>query len=282
MTKKPMRVIEGNAKPNEAFWVIRDAAETESGETEIEFFGPISEFSWFGDEITPKMFKDDLYAKGGGKPVTLLIHSPGGDVFAASVIRSIIQDYPGKIIADIVGLAASAATIVVTGADYIRMRESATMMIHDPSSLVWGTIEEIKQMLDILKTIKNGIIDTYQTRTGLEPEKLAKMMTDETWMTAREAMNLGFVDEVMTGSSVKQKLPVFSSFLNVYEHAPTALLEGTDPQPLPDSPLPSEGEGKEEGSETNVPPELETSGQPDTDAGEREVEELRDYLQIFG
>jgi ATP-dependent Clp protease protease subunit len=280
MTKKPMRVIEGNAKPHDPFWVIRDAAETESGETEIEFFGPISEFSWFGDEITPKLFKDQLNEKGAGNPVRLLIHSPGGDVFAASVIRSVIQDYVGKVTADIVGLAASAATIVIQGADKILMRESATMMIHDPSSLVWGTIDEIKKMLDILKTVKSGIIDTYQTRTGLEPEKLAKMMTDETWMTAREAKDLGFVDEVVTGPSVKQALPAFSSYLNVYEHAPAALLEETPPS-IPSQP--SVGEGSDEGNdETNVPPELEPSGQPDTDAGEREVAELRDYLHIFG
>lgn len=229
MDKMPIRVIEGSAKPHEPFWRFRDAAESESGEVELEFFGPISEFPWWGDEITPAMFKQQLNEKGGGGPVTLLVNSPGGEVIAASVIRSILQEYPGQVTADIVGLAASAATIVITGADYIRMRESALLMIHDPSGMAWGTIDEIKQFLEVLKTVKDSIISTYQTKTGLEPGKLAKMMTDETWLTAKEAKDLGFVDQVVTGSIKKAQNIAnsvgFTNCLSNYRHVPAALLE---------------------------------------------------------
>jgi len=225
--REPMRVIEGTAKPHEPFWRFRNAAESESGEVEMELFGPISEYSWWGDEITPQMFKDELNAKGKGQPVTLLVNSPGGEVIAASVIRSIIQEYPGKVTADIIGLAASAATIVITGADHIRMRESALFMIHDPSGITWGTIDEIKQFLDILKTVKDTIVDTYQTKTGMKSEKLAKMMTDETWMTAREAKDYGFIDEVVKGSIKKvpaNLIPAgFVNCLSHYVNVPAAL-----------------------------------------------------------
>lgn len=224
MKSEPIRVIEGTARPHEAFWRFRNAAESESGEVELEFDGPISEYSWWGDEVTPKMFKDELYSKGGGKPVTLLVNSPGGEVIAASVIRSILQEYPGRVTADIIGLAASAATIVVTGAEHIRMRESALFMIHDPSGLTYGTIDEIKQFLDLLKTVKDTIIGTYQTKTGMEPAKLSKMMTDETWMTAREAKDLGFVDEVVKGSIKKSQPPAgFANCLSQYLNVPAAL-----------------------------------------------------------
>jgi ATP-dependent Clp protease, protease subunit len=197
---KPIRVIEGNAKPFEPFWTFRNAADGESGETELEFNGPISEFSWLGDEITPKKFKDDLYKFGAGGPVTVLMNSEGGEVFAASAIRSTLQEYPGKVTVDIIGLAASAATIVMTGADHVRIRESAWMMIHDPSTIAWGNIDDFKAVIDVLKTIKDGIVDSYETKTKIAKDKLSKMMSDVTWMTARQAVDLGFADEVVTGS----------------------------------------------------------------------------------
>lgn len=219
----PMRVIEGTAQPHTAFWRILDAAESESGEAEVEFNGPISEYSWWGDEITPKMFKDELHAKGKGGPVTVKINSPGGEVIAASVIRSILQDYPGRVTADIVGLAASAATIVVTGADVVRMRESALMMIHDPSSIAWGTIDEIKKCLEVLKTVKDVIISVYQAKTGMDPAKLGKMMSSETWMTAQQAKEWGFVDEISAGSA--KPMMGFANCLQQYVHVPASLAE---------------------------------------------------------
>lgn len=228
MKREPIRVIQGTAKPHEPFWRFRDAAESESGDVELEFFGPISEYAWWGDEITPAAFKEELNKKGAGKPVTLFINSPGGEVIAASVIRSILQEYSGSITADIVGLAASAATVMVTGADRIRMRESALFMIHDPSGIAFGNIDEIKSFLDILKTVKDSIVDTYQTKTGLDREKLAKMMTDETWLTAREAKDLGFIDEVVTGSTKKPSaLSIPAGFVNCishYSHVPVDLI----------------------------------------------------------
>jgi ATP-dependent Clp protease protease subunit len=225
--RDPIRVIQGTAKPHEPFWNFRNAAESESGEVELEFFGPISEYAWWGDEVTPAAFKNELNQKGAGKPVTVLVNSSGGEVIAASVIRSILQEYSGAVTADIVGLAASAATIVVTGADRIRMRESALFMIHDPSGLAYGNIDEIKTFLDILKTVKDTIVDTYQTKTGLDRDKLAKLMTDETWMTAREAKELGFIDEVVSGSLKKPSaMNMSAGFINClsnYMHVPEAL-----------------------------------------------------------
>lgn len=225
--REPIRVIEGTSKPHEPFWRFRDQAENDSGDVELEFFGPISEYSWWGDEVTPELFKQELNSKGAGKPITLLVNSPGGEVVAASVIRSILQEYSGMVTADIVGLAASAATVVVTGADRIRMRESALFMVHDPSGIAWGNIDEIKSFLGVLKTVKDVIIDTYQTKTGLDREKLAKMMSDETWLTAREAKDFGFIDEVVTGSTKKPKamaIPAgFTNCLSTYMHVPEAL-----------------------------------------------------------
>jgi ATP-dependent Clp protease protease subunit len=199
----------------------------EGEEPEMELYGFISEYSWYEDDITPKMFKEDLANKGGGKPIRIRIHSGGGDVFAASVMKAAIVEYPGKVTVQIDGMCASAATIVAMAGDMIRMQESAYMMIHDPWTFWMGNIEELKTVLAEMKTIKEGIIDAYETRTGLARDKLSKMMTAETWMTAREAWDLGFIDEVIAGSGQKKPAGFKNVFLN-YVNVPAALLAQTN------------------------------------------------------
>lgn len=229
---EPRRCFKGEMQPHEPFWRFRNV--NEGAEPEMELYGFISEYSWFEDEITPKMFKDDLYRVGQGGPITIRIDSPGGDVFAASVIRSTIVDYPGHVTTRIDGLCASAATFVALAGNKVMMQDTAFFMIHDPGALVWGTIEDLKAMLDILKTIKNGIIDAYTAKTKLDQEKLAKMMTDETWLSAKEAKAIGFVDEVIGGandlmfSNLAGRAAITNALCN-YRNVPAPLMELLDP-----------------------------------------------------
>lgn len=199
--REPMRVMEGTARPHEPFWQVRDAAASESGEAEVEFYGGISEYSWWGDDITPAKFKEDLHRVGQGGPVTVRINSPGGEVFAASVIRSMIMEYPGRVTTRIDGLCASAATLVALAGSVVKMQDSGFFMIHEPWMWTYGTVDELKTAMEMLKTIRSGIVDTYANKTHLEHEKLAKLMAAETWMSAREACELGFVDEVITAKT---------------------------------------------------------------------------------
>jgi ATP-dependent Clp protease, protease subunit len=255
----PLRVIEGTDEPYAPFWVFRDAAESQSGEAELEFFGPISQYSWLGDEITPAKFKKDLYAVGKNGPITVLLNSPGGEVVAASVIRTLLQEYPGRVTVDIIGLAASAATIVATGADYVRMRESAYWMIHDPSTVGWGNIEDFKKILSALVAIKDGIIDVYATRTGLSREKLSRLMSDETWLSAKEAKDRGFIDEVVTASLAKPgknlaagQIPGVANCLGMYRNVPAGLLESLTAQaPAVEQPAVIDAPKTPAGSETS-------------------------------
>lgn len=230
--QEPIRLFDGPHKPHEAFWHIKNQ---EGAEPEIELYGYISEYSWWDDDITPAMFKDDLNKAGQGGPVTVRINSGGGDVFAASVMRSILVEYPGKVTVRVDGLAASAATVVATAGDVVRMQDTAYWMIHDPIGLAWGNIEELKQMLDTLKTVKNGILDAYQTRTGMNREKLSKMMTDETWFSASEAKEVGFIDEVIgekapkAVESVMDRAAILNSLRN-YRNVPEGLLGELSPE----------------------------------------------------
>jgi len=227
----PIRCFNGNAKPHEPFWVFRDAAQTESGETELEVYGPISEFSWWGDEVTPKIFKDELYTKGANGPVTVRLNSYGGDLIAASVMAATLRDYPGKTTVKVDGVAASAAVMLAIAGDRTLIQASAYMMIHNPMVGIMGYygVEDLKGLIDELKTITNGIVEGYQAKTKMEAEKIAKLMNDTTWMTASEAVALGFADEVLTGSTkaaAQQKTAEFVNILKTtYVNVPRALLE---------------------------------------------------------
>lgn len=227
MAKKlPIRIIEGTAKPHEPFWHWRNAAEQDGPEPELEFYGFISEYSWWEDDITPQLFKDQLYKNGAGGPVTIRMNSGGGDMIAASVIRSTIMEYPGKVTVRIDGLAASAATYVAMAGDLVRMQDTAYFMIHDPWTVAIGNEDELKACIDMLKSLKSGIVDAYIAKTQLPASKLAKMMSDETWMSANEAKTLGFIDEVIS-SNAKKSL-ASAAFLNAvsdhYVNVPAALL----------------------------------------------------------
>lgn len=282
----PVRIFEGTAKPHEPFWTLRNAAESESGTPEIEFYGTISEFSWFEDDITPAMFKADLNRIGGGGPVTVRIHSGGGDVFAASAIRAILMEYPGAVTTRIDGLCASAATYVATAGDQVLIQDSAFFMIHDPWTIAWGGVDDLKAAINLLKTIKDGIIDVYQGKTHLGEDELARMMANETWMTAQQALEYGFVDEVVREPRAKAKAaPAILNCLRNYSHVPAELFADniaeddggtTEAEMVEDVP----GEGAEEIAEpvTEEAPEPAANG----DRADEDARQLRDYLEVFG
>jgi ATP-dependent Clp protease, protease subunit len=223
---KPIRCFDGSAKPHEPFW---QWVNVESDQPELELYGVISEYSWFEDEVTPKNFKRDLYANGKGGPIKVRIDSPGGDVIAASTIRSIMSEYPGEITVQIDGMAASAAVIIAISASKVQIMDSAYMMIHDPAVLVFGAmldIETLKSLHDSLTSIKDGIVPAYAARTGLSENQIANMMTRETWMSAREAVEYKFADEIITGGQKAKGIQnvAYVNALTSYENVPHELL----------------------------------------------------------
>ncbi len=224
-TRQPIRVIEGKAKPYERFWVARPA--NQSGDpAEIDFFGYISEYSWMGDEITPQMFKDDLARVGQGGPITIRIHSGGGDMFAAAAIRAMLVDYPGQITVKIMGLAASAAVAIALAGDEIQIFDTAYMMIHHPGYQLiigWITADWMRREAENLDLFSEGLINAYAARTGLDRAKLTQMMDAETWMTAQQAADLGFADKVIIGGPPPASLA--ASTLQGFAHVPAALIQ---------------------------------------------------------
>jgi len=210
----PIRCFEGNSKPHEPFWTFRNA---ESPEPELELYGYISEYSWFDDDITPAMFKADLYEKGQGKPIKIKINSYGGDMIAASLMHSMIRDYPGKVKVVIDGVAASAATIVAVAGDEVEIRNQGYFMIHDPSIvffLAQINLEEMSRLTDSLQAAKDGILNAYERKTGLSRTRLSKLMSEETWMDANRAVDLGFVDRIIDDTEKKLYIPEDAAMIN--------------------------------------------------------------------
>jgi ATP-dependent Clp protease protease subunit len=259
------RCFEGKAQPGEPFWTFRAVEET-GGEAEVEFFGIISEWSWLDDDISPKKFKDELMRMGNGGPVTVRIDSPGGDPIAASAIASIIAGYPGQVTAQIEGQASSSAVVVALAASRVRIMDSAYMMIHDPKVNVFMAaldVETMKSLIAALESVKAGMVQSYAARTGQDTEKVAKMMTATTWMSAQEAIDLHFADEIVPAKQ-KKRARQFESLLKTYEHVPAALLNMADDQP-------DEGSQAAPGGAEGEPAEPGTQERPDPLAGLRQA-----------
>lgn len=136
-------------------------------------------------------------ASVGGADITVRVNSPGGVVMEGAAILAALQQHPGKVTAVIEGVAASAASLLVMGADTIQIAPAAMMMIHDPSMITIGTAQDHRQSATALEAMAGTYAAAYAARSGQSVETVRQMMRDETWMTADEAVALGFGDEVL-------------------------------------------------------------------------------------
>ena len=186
----------------------------ETSETELCFEGPISSSTWYGDELTPALFKDELNKHPGN--LTVWISSPGGDVFAASQIYTMLKNHKGRITVKIDSLAASAASVVAMAGDETLIAPTALMMIHDPSTCAMGNKADMEKAIILLDEVKESIINAYETKSHLSRNKIAKLMSDETWLNAKKAHEMGFVDGILFADN-KKSVPEKENELNEEE-----------------------------------------------------------------
>ena len=180
------------------FWKWRNQAEAGTAPEERTLFlnGTIAEESWFDDDVTPQLFKDELNAGSGD--ITVWINSPGGDCVAAAQIYNMLSNYKGKVTVKIDGIAASAASVIAMAGDTVLVSPVSMLMIHNPATIAWGDHAEMQKAIDMLSEVKESIINAYVLKTGLSRPKLSHLMDAETWMDANKAVELGFADEIMT------------------------------------------------------------------------------------
>ncbi len=157
--------------------------------------GEISDETWYGDEVTPKMFKEEL--QDGEGDITIWINSPGGDVFAAAQIYNMLMDYKGNVTVKIDGLAASAASVIAMAGTEVQMSPVAMMMIHNPATIAIGDSSEMKKAIDMLDEVKESIMNAYEIKTGLSRSRISHLMDAESWFNAKKAVELGFADKLL-------------------------------------------------------------------------------------
>lgn len=200
------------------FWAWKNLAdEGQPEERVLELYGTIAEESWFDDDITPRMFKDELNAGSGD--ITVWINSPGGDCVAASQIYSMLMDYKGNVTVKIDGIAASAASVIAMAGTKVLMAPTALMMIHNPMTAAFGDHEDMQKAIEMLNEVKESIINAYEIRTNLSRAKLSHLMSSETWMNAKKAIELGFADDILTDEKTVADVPAFAFSSKAVEEA---------------------------------------------------------------
>lgn len=187
--------------------------------------------AWFGISIA--MMAEELSAANGA-PVCLYINSPGGDVFEASGIATLIAEYPAKVTARVIGCAASSATRIALSAATVEMSESAFFMIHNASTIGYGDKRDFEKTSGLLALADQTIAADYAKKTGMKPDALLALMDEETWYTAETAKAAGFVDLIVSNSQTPAATPENGLSqawnLSAYKNAPK--VEPTAPAAL--------------------------------------------------
>lgn len=196
---------------NKRFWEFKNFTDTTA---DLYIYGEISDYSWWGDEVTPKQFADDLEEVKNVDTINVRINSVGGDVFAAHAIYSLLKSAKPQIMVYIDGLAASAATVIMMAGDKIMMPPNAMIMIHNPWTIARGETKDFEKSIEILTKVKDSIILAYEAKTGLDKEELSVLMDAETWMTGQEAYDKGFIDELIQDEQVAASINDSSMLVN--------------------------------------------------------------------
>ena len=175
---------------------IRDQASGEEVNERVLFLnGTIAEESWFDDDVTPALFREELNAGTGN--ITVWINSPGGDCVAAAQIYNMLMDYKGDVTVKIDGIAASAASVIAMAGTKVLMSPVSMMMIHNPATIAFGDTAEMQKAINMLAEVKESIMNAYEIKTGMSRTKISHLMDAETWMDAHKAVELGFADDVL-------------------------------------------------------------------------------------
>nr|DAJ75430.1 MAG TPA: Putative ATP dependent Clp protease [Caudoviricetes sp.] len=193
--------------PRKKFWKWRNQADGEPEARVLELYGTIAEESWFDDDVTPQMFRDELFSGEGD--VVIFLNSPGGDCVAASQIYTMLTEYKGSVTIKIDGIAASAASVIAMAGDTVLMAPTGMMFVHNPMTAAFGNKAEMEKAIEMLEEVKESIINAYERKTGLSRQKLSHLMDSETWMNARRAIDLGFADGMLGGDAVMDEAPAY-------------------------------------------------------------------------
>jgi ATP-dependent Clp protease protease subunit len=198
------------------FWNFTNDT-TDNAERVLYIIGTICDDgeSWYEDDVSAKLFCDEL--NRGTGDIVLYLDSQGGDVFAAATIYNALKEYSGKITVKIGSMAASAASVIAVAGDEVLISPVGVIAIHDPFTAIVGNSEEMLKAAAMLDCIKESIINAYQQKTGLSHKRLAEMMSEERFISAHEAVKLGFCDGILYANDNK---PIEESISAIFNKLP--------------------------------------------------------------
>jgi ATP-dependent Clp protease protease subunit len=202
------------------FWNF--ARDETTGGRELYIDGDIAEDAWFGDEVTPRSFKAELFAGTGD--ITVWINSYGGSVFAASQIYTMLMDYQWNVTAKVYGMCASAASVISMAAGKVLMSPTAMMFVHNPMTIAFGNKSDLQKSIAFLDEVKEAILNAYEIKSGLSRAKLSHLLDDETPMNVHKAIALGFADDIL----VDEKRSAAPSPLTPQDSKPPAPAPSTE------------------------------------------------------
>ncbi|WP_064614394.1 head maturation protease, ClpP-related [Streptobacillus moniliformis] len=182
-------------KKKKMFWNLIQNKEDKSADLFI--YGEIGKSGWLSEGITSNEFNRQLSSLENIDIINVHINSGGGSVVHAVAIANLLKQSKSKTVAYIDGIAASAATIITSSCDVVRMPKNALFMIHNPSTVAIGESKDMEKAREVLEKMKDNIIETYLSKTKLSKEKLSDLMDKETWLNAEEAKEYGFIDEIV-------------------------------------------------------------------------------------
>lgn len=181
------------------YWQPVKAA-NDKGDSVINIYDQIGE-SWDGSGMTAKIVNSVL-RRSDGKAVTVNVNSPGGDFFEGVTIYNMLREYEGEVKVNVVGLAASAASVIAMAADELRIAESGFLMIHNSWGLVIGNQNDMREAADMFAKFDKAMAGVYASRSGIEQDEISDLMAKDFWMTGADAVEKGFADALLTSDEV--------------------------------------------------------------------------------
>lgn len=205
------------------YWMMKS---NDNKIAEIDIDGEITSATWDESDTSAASFRDDLKELDDVKTINLHINSPGGSVFEGIAIYNMLKQHKAHINTYVDGIAASIASIIAMAGDTIFMPSNSMLMIHNPSTVAMGHSDELRKVADQLDKITNSIIDIYLDKANkLDKDNLIKMLDDETWISAEEAVNYGLADELLESNNAAACIS--NKYEKIYKHIPSSLLETT-------------------------------------------------------
>lgn len=196
------------SKEQKRIWAFKANASEDGTTGDMFIYSTISSYESWWDEarVTPKNFKKELDVLGDVSNINVYINSDGGEVFSGQAIHSMLKRHKAKVTVYVDGLAASIASVIAMAGDVVKMPRNAMMMIHDPWTIGIGNSKDFRKLADDLDAIGESLIAAYEDKTGQTREKIIELMNAETWLTAEEAVELGFADEIEQSKDIAASL----------------------------------------------------------------------------